>query len=244
MSLERTENILRLEKVNTFYGETHILKDVSMEVARGRLTLVLGRNGMGKTTTVHSIVGFCQVRSGRIRFKSADIEDLPSYERARLGIGLIPQGRRIFTSLTCEENLNIAFKGTDLRNSLEEVFAMFPVLKKRFKLKAGVLSGGEQQMLGIARMLLGKPELCLMDEPFEGLAPLIIAEISATINELKRKGFSILLVHPNISVSFEDIDYVYLFHKGEIVHHSSSQAFLGNKSVIERYLGIAEKSLR
>ncbi len=232
--------ILELVDVHTYYGESHILNGISLQVEEGSVVTLLGRNGMGKTTTIHSIAGFAAPRSGAIYFKGQDISHLAPYQICRLGLALVPQGRRIFPSLSVKENLMIAARGTTEAGawSLEKLYSTFPILKERANSKGNLLSGGEQQMLAIARALMTNPDLLLMDEPSEGLAPLIIRDTADIISQLKRDGNSILLVEQNVSLALKVSDYVYIISNGEIVHQCSSTELSNDAEMQGRYLAV------
>jgi branched-chain amino acid transport system ATP-binding protein len=233
--------MLRIDNIHTYYGESYILQGVSLEVKKGTVVALLGRNGMGKTTTMRSITGFTPPRRGKIIFEGQDITELPSYCISRLGIGLVPQGRGIFPSLSLKENLTISARNTKKRGdwNLDRVYSLFPILKIRSNQPAALLSGGEQQMLCIARALMTNPELLLMDEPSEGLAPIIVREIGRVIYGLKQSGFSILLIEQNISLALALADYVYIISKGVIVYESNPQELKSNEEIKSKYLGIA-----
>jgi len=195
---------------------------------------------MGKSTTIRSIIGLTPPRRGRISFNGEEINRLQAYEIAQRGIALVPQGRQIFPSLTTRENLIIAGPGSreQTLRLLEEAYARFPILKERANCKATLMSGGEQQMLAISRALMGKPQLVLMDEPSEGLAPLIVREIMQIIAELKERGFSILLVEQNLPMALEVTDYVYVIDRGLIVYDSTPEKLEANTKVKDTYLGV------
>jgi branched-chain amino acid transport system ATP-binding protein len=229
--------MLELVDVHTYYGESHILQGVSLKVGQASVAALLGPNGMGKTTTVRSIIGFTPPRSGIIRFKGKEIEHLPSYKICQMGLALVPQGRRIFPSLSVEENLVIGARGTGW--TLEKAYTIFPRLKERSRHKGNLLSGGEQQMLCIARALLTNPDFLLMDEPSEGLAPLIVQEIGNIIAQLKKDGLSILLVEQNLPLALSVSDYTYILSKGVIVHESTAEELSRNEEVKIRYLGVS-----
>ena len=233
--------MLELCDIDTYYGNRHILHGVSIEVKAGTVVALLGRNGMGKTTTMRTIIGFTPPRSGSIHFNGKDIAGMPPEKIARAGIGLVPQGRMIFPSLSVAENLIIAARGatTDDAWTLDKIYEQFPILKKRAKYKSNLLSGGEQQMLVIARALMTNPKLILMDEPSEGLAPIIVAEIGKIIRQLKQSNYSILLVEQNISQALELADYTYIMSKGSIVYESIPGALRDNDVIKNKYLGIA-----
>jgi len=232
--------MLELADVHTYYAENHILHGISMEVKANSVVALLGRNGMGKTTIVRSIIGFTPPRSGVIRFKEKDISSLPSYQICQMGLGLVPQGRAIFPSLSVEENLIIGARSGKRGStwSLERAYSFFPILKKRAKNKGNLLSGGEQQMLCIARAMLTNPDFLLMDEASEGLAPLIVREIGEFILQLKREELSVLLVEQNLPMALRVSDYVYLVNKGEIVYHSTPEELKKNKEIQNRYLSV------
>lgn len=219
--------MLNITKINTYYGHTHILYDILMKVSPCGVTAVLGRNGMGKTTLLHSIMGFIPTSDGLIQFMDKNITNLKPYNIARLGISLVPQGRRIFSSLSVKENLLFAErKGMESGHwDLEKIYALFPVLKAREKRKGKLLSGGEQQMLSIARALMTNPKLILMDEPSEGLAPLIVQEIKSVIMDCKRDGMSILLVEQNIPFAISVADHIFVIHNGRIAYDSNTAEF-------------------
>lgn len=232
--------MLKLIDVHTYYGESYVLRGVSLEVKKGSVAALLGRNGMGKTTTIRSIIGFTPPRRGEIRFKGENITGIQPYQIAQMGIGLIPQGRRIFPSLSVEENLTMAARGGRKTGTwtLDRIYSLFPILKTRAKYKGNLLSGGEQQMLTIARALMTNPELLLMDEPSEGLAPIIVQEIGQVIGQLKESGFAILLVEQNLPLALRLADYVYILSKGAIVHQSTAKELRKKEEVQAKYLGV------
>ena len=195
---------------------------------------------MGKTTTIRSIIGFTPPRRGEIRFRGVNIVGIPSNRIAQMGIGLVPQGRRIFPSLSVAENLTMAARSGKYDSwTLEKVYSLFPVLKERAKSKGNLLSGGEQQMLTIARALMTNPELILMDEPSEGLAPIIVEEIGRIMGELRERGISILLVEQHLSLALEVAGYVYIISGGKIVHQSTSANLKNDEDMKAKYLGVA-----
>jgi branched-chain amino acid transport system ATP-binding protein len=233
--------ILQVEEIHTYYGESYVLQGISLQVRRGHAVAVLGRNGMGKTTLIRSIIGFTPPRRGRILFKGVEITRLPSHEIARLGIGLVPQGRRIFPSLTVLENLTIGARsraGNGQGWNLERVFNLFPRLQERAGHRGNKLSGGEQQMLAIARALMTNPEFLLMDEPSEGLAPLLVLELGNVIAQLKQQGLSILLVEQNLPLALRLADYVYVLSKGKVVFEGLPEALEASEEVKHNYLGV------
>jgi branched-chain amino acid transport system ATP-binding protein len=232
--------ILELVDVHTYYGKSYVLQGVSL-ATRGAVVALLGRNGMGKTTTIRSIMGLTPPARGMVRFKGRDITGLPIYAIAQLGIGLVPQGRRIFPSLSVRENLTMSARvgPGPAPWTLDRVFSLFPILGERAHLKGTSLSGGEQQMLAIGRALMTNPELLLMDEPSEGLAPRIVQDTGRIINELKAIGLVIVLIEQNLSLALAVADYVFVIENGIIVHESTVDEFRQNHEVRARYLGIA-----
>lgn len=232
--------MLELVDLHTYYGDSYVLQGLSLSVGEGSVVALLGRNGMGKTTTIRSIIGFNPPRRGTIHFRERDITRVKSHKIAQLGIGLVPQGRQIFPSLSVQENLTVSARrsGKSSPWDLGGVYSLFPVLKKRAKNKGNQLSGGEQQMLAIGRALMTNPDLLLMDEPSEGLAPVIVKELTQIIARLKDRGFSILLVEQNLSMALELADYVYVIDRGQIVYESLPEAFRSNVDVQAKYLGV------
>ena len=246
--------MLAVDGVHTYYGDSHILHGVSLEVRAGEAVAVLGRNGVGKTTLIRSVVGFTPPRHGTIRYDGRDIQHLPPYRIARAGVALVPQGRRIFAPLSVLENLRIgehrdrshAGSGTGhprlaphSYSSLQTIHEMFPRLRERSGQNAGTLSGGEQQMLAIGRALMTDPKLIVLDEPSEGLAPLIVGEIGRVLLQLKAAGLSILLVEQNVQLALRVADRVYVMSKGQIVYHGASSALDADEDIKRRFLGIA-----
>jgi branched-chain amino acid transport system ATP-binding protein len=234
--------VLELRDVHAYYGESHVLHGVSLSVGEGEAVGLLGRNGAGKTTTIGSIVGFVPPRAGSIRFRGTELVGQLPHAIARLGVGLVPQGRRIFRSLTVHENLKIAVRdgrrGTARGWTLEQAYAHFPRLKERAVSYGDQLSGGEQQMLAIARAMLTRPELLLLDEPSEGLAPLVVEEISRIAVELKGEGMPILLVEQHLPLALAVADRVFVMNKGAIVFEGTPHALLADTSLHQRYLGV------
>ena len=229
---------LEVEGVHTYYGDSHVLQGVSLRVEPGEVLAILGRNGMGKTTLIRTIVGFTPPRAGRVRYKDTELTRLPSFRMVELGMALVPQGRRVFPSLSVRENLDVARRGGG-RWSLEQVYALFPRLRDRAGNRANKLSGGEQQMLAIGRALMSNPDLLLMDEPTEGLAPLLVREVARVIAELKRNGLSILLVEQNLALALSVADRVHVLSRGQIVHTGTPAELMTNDDVKTRYLGVA-----
>jgi branched-chain amino acid transport system ATP-binding protein len=231
--------MLEVEDIHTYYGDSYVLQGVSLRVDQGQVVALLGRNGVGKTTLIRSIIGFTPPRRGAIRFKGTEITRLPSYQIARMGIGLIPQGRRIFPSLDVREHLEVVARPRDGSGwSMKAVLTLFPRLRERLRNRGNTLSGGEQQMLATGRALVCNPDLLLMDEPSEGLAPLLVQELGRVIRELKANRISILLVEQNLAFALGLADYVYILSKGKIVHASSPEELLRDDAAKSRYLGV------
>jgi branched-chain amino acid transport system ATP-binding protein len=237
---------LLVDDVHTFYGDSYVLQGVSLSMAKGTVVAVLGRNGVGKTTLVRTVIAFTPARRGRVLFAGQDVTRLPAYRIAQAGIALVPQGRRVFTSLTVRENLEIAngrsAPGRDsLDWTLDAVLQLFPRLRERLSNRGGTLSGGEQQMLAIGRALIANPQLLLMDEPTEGLSPYVVEEIKQLILCLKQSGLSILLVEQNVELAVGVADLVYVMDKGRIVCSATPTELMANEPLTETYLGIAAK---
>jgi branched-chain amino acid transport system ATP-binding protein len=231
--------LLELENINTFYGDTHILWDLSLRVREGTTVAILGRNGMGKTTTIRSIVGLPAPASGVVRFKGEQINGLQPFQIARKGIGLCPQGRVVFPSLSVKENLLVAARGNEGEGAwdLDMVYELFPLLKQRQGLHANLLSGGEQQMLAVARALMLNPDLLLMDEPSEGLAPLVIRQIGHIICQLKGK-LTVLLAEQNLNLALTVADDIYIVSKGSVVWEGKPEDLRDNEEVKQKWLGV------
>ena len=229
--------MLDVEAIHTYYGDSHVLHGVSLRVAPGEAVALLGRNGAGKTTAIRSIVGFTPPRAGRVVFEGRAIERWPSYRIARSGLALVPQGRRIFAPLSVRENLLLGARPEGW--TLERVFALFPRLREREQQSGGTLSGGEQQMLAIGRALLTNSRLILLDEPSEGLAPLIVREIGRILLALKAERQSLLLVEQNYHLALRVADRVYVMNKGQIVYEGTPSGLEADEEVKRRYLGVA-----
>ena len=231
--------MLDLENVNAYYGDSHILHGVSLAVNEGEVVCLLGRNGAGKTTTILTIMGYLKPRPGRILYRGRDIAALPPYAVARLGFGFVPQERGIFPSLTVRENLTVFARGrAGGRWTLERILELFPSLRARERNLGFQLSGGEQQMLSIARALMLNPSLLLLDEPSEGLAPLIVQDIVEVLKNLKREGLAILLVEQNLRTALAVADRHHVMNKGEICFTGSSGELEGNEFVLRNYLSV------
>ena len=232
--------ILTVEEIYTAYGLSQVLFGVSLEVAAGECVCLLGRNGVGKTTTMRSIMGLTAPRQGRVVWKGRDIAGREPYEVADLGIGFVPEDRRIFADLSVWENLDVAARtrGDASQWTLERVFGLFPKLRELVDRQGGFLSGGEQQMLTIARTLMGNPELLLLDEPSEGLAPLVVDHLKDQIARLKQDGLTILLAEQNVDFCLELADRVYVLEKGRIRYQGTARAFREDESVRAQYLAL------
>jgi len=226
---------LALDAVDALYGDSHVLHSVSFSLQEGRVLALLGRNGAGKTTCMNAVIGFLPPRQGEIRLFGERIGRLSPETIARKGVGLVPQGRRVFPTLTVKENLLVAARG---KNQFDHIFELFPRLKERTEQHAGSLSGGEQQMLAIARALMGNPRVLLMDEPSEGLAPLIVAEVGRIIARLKAEGQSILLVEQNVKLAFDLADDVAILNTGRVAFAGPAAAARDNESLITQHLGV------
>jgi len=231
--------MLKIIDIHTYYGDSYVLQGISLEVAKETVVALLGRNGVGKTTLIRSIVGFTPARRGQILFKDRDITHVSAYKIVRMQIGLVPQGRRIFPSLTVKENLVIAARGSGIQTwDFGKIYTLFPRLEERRSQRANTLSGGEQQMLAIARALISNPLFLLMDEPTEGLAPVLVREVGDVILRLKEEGLSIFLVEQNLSFARKFADYTHVMSKGKIVYSSTPADLWENREVKERYLGV------
>jgi branched-chain amino acid transport system ATP-binding protein len=231
--------MLHLENVNAYYGDSHILHGVSLSVGEGEVVCLLGRNGAGKTTTILTVMGYLKPRPGRIVFRGRDVGALPPYAVARLGIGFVPQERGIFPSLTVRENLTVFARTVGSSPwTLERIFAMFPNLHARAGNLGFQLSGGEQQMLSIARALMLNPSLLLLDEPSEGLAPMIVRNIVEALVALKSEGLAILLVEQNLRTALAVGDRHHVINKGQICFSGSSAELENNDFVLRSYLSV------
>jgi branched-chain amino acid transport system ATP-binding protein len=231
--------ILEVQDIHTYYGDAYVLQGLSLALEQGQILGLLGRNGVGKTTLVNSIVGFTPPRRGKILFKGSDITDVSSFETVRSGMGLVPQGRRVFPTLTVEENLLVAERHAERHGwRIERVYSLFPRLRERRNQRARTLSGGEQQMLAIGRGLMTNPDCLIMDEPSEGLAPIIIQGVWEAVEKLKAEGLSILLVEQNAMLALKLVDYVHVMSKGQVVYSAKPEELRANEEVKSSYLGI------
>jgi branched-chain amino acid transport system ATP-binding protein len=231
--------ILEVHDIHTYYGDAYVLQGLSLRLEQGQILGLLGRNGVGKTTLVNSIVGFIPPRRGKIVFKGTDITGISSFATVRSGMGLVPQSRRVFPTLSVEENLVVAGRSPDRHGwNLQRVYALFPRLQERRYQRAKTLSGGEQQILAIGRGLMTNPDCLIMDEPSEGLAPLIIQGVWEAIGKLKGEGLSILLVEQNASLALKLVDFVHVMSRGQVVYSGRPEELSANDGIKSRFLGI------
>ena len=235
--------MLQINNINFSYGEAQVLKNVSLQVKEGSITTLMGSNGAGKTTLMKLISGLLKPISGSIQFKDQDLTKLEPYEICKLGLLHVPEGRKIFPNMTVKENLEVGAvnsKRKEKTESMNEIFEIYPILRKRKSQKAGTLSGGEQQQLAIARSLMGKPELLLLDEPTLGLSPLLAGEVLETINHLARtEKITILLVSQEVEDALEITDYGYILNNGEIFAQGTREELLENEEIRNAYLGVS-----
>ena len=228
--------MLEVRDLETAYGRSQVLFKINLSVRAGEVTTLLGRNGMGKTTTVHSILGITPAKSGKILYEGKEIQRLPSYRVAQSGIGLVPEGRQVFPNLTVRENLVATQRGRGW--TLEKVFSQFPQHNERISNYGNQISGGEQQMLAIGRALMTNPRLLILDEATEGLAPLIRTEIYRSIGRLKAQGLSILLIDKDVRTLTRVADHHYVLEKGRVVWSGSSAELAANQDIQHKYLGV------
>jgi branched-chain amino acid transport system ATP-binding protein len=231
-------DLLQVERINSYYGDSHILFDVSLSVRQSEVVALLGRNGAGKSTTLKSLIGAVRPRSGRIVFDGRPIETLAPYAIAGLGMQLVPEERRIFGSLDVEENLVLAGLTAKSRWPLSRIYAMFPALQQRRRSRGTDLSGGEQQMLAIARALIRGPRIVLLDEPFEGLAPIIVRDLLGVCRKLAEGGQTLVVVEQNVVAAMTLADRVYIINNGHIVEELSAAAARSRPEVLHRHLGV------
>jgi branched-chain amino acid transport system ATP-binding protein len=231
---------LQMREVGAGYGDAHVLFDVSLRIEAGECVCLLGRNGVGKTTTMRCVMGLTRPSSGSILWKGRDVTGLPTYRIARLGLGFVPEDRRIFSELTVLENLDVAQRGgrNGIGWTLEKIFGLFPKLRELADRTGGYLSGGEQQMLTIARTLMGNPELLLLDEPSEGLAPLVVGHLHEQILRLKREGLTILLAEQNVEFSLTLADRVYILQKGQVCFEGSAYEVRNSEAIRKDFLAV------
>ena len=237
--------LLEVRDLNTYYGTSHVLQGISLTVAQGELIALLGRNGMGKSTTLKSIIGLVKPKSGSVTFQEKEITGYPPYKVARAGVGYVPEERRIFPNLSVMDNLFLGIKGGKIGNpndpnvwTMDRIFRHFPMLQKRAKQPGRFLSGGEQQMLTIGRSLMGNPGLLLVDEPTEGLSPLLVKEVRDILEEINKAGVSILLVEHNIKVAMSLADRVYLMGKAQIGFAGTTEELKAKPQIREKYLEV------
>lgn len=235
--------LLEVNNLNTHYGPSHVLQGINLQIAEGELVALLGRNGMGKSTTLKSIMGMVKPTSGSVMFDGKEIAGLPPYKVARAGIGYVPEERRIFPGLSVLDNLLLGVKGGKIKNpgnsniwTVERIFKHFPKLAERTNQMGGLLSGGEQQMLSIGRSLMGNPRLLLVDEPSEGLSPIMVQEVRNVLAEINKAGVSVLLVEHNLKVALSLAGRVYLMSKACIGCQATAEEMKTNKEMREKYL--------
>ncbi len=231
--------MLELQDVNAFYGKVHVLQGVTMSVGEGESVAVLGRNGVGKTTTLKTIMGLVATASGRITFDGQDLSKIRPHQIPSCGIGYVPQGRGIFPTLTVRENLFIGAPRNPKKHVEDYVFERFPRLKERLVQSGGTLSGGEQQMLAIARCLMMEPRLIILDEPTEGIMPILVQDIRREIKEVNDNGVSILLIEQNVKTALRLCNHVYIMEKGVIVHDGTAEDVGQQEDVLHRHLGVS-----
>jgi branched-chain amino acid transport system ATP-binding protein len=231
--------MLTLENVHAHYGKSHILQGVNLNVEEGEAVGILGRNGVGKTTTLRSIMGLTSPSSGAVVFDSVRLDQTPTHKISRLGVGYVPQGRLIFPKLSVIDNLCIGLHHKLAEGELDHVLERFPVLKERLKQQGGTLSGGEQQMLAIARCLVMKPKIILFDEPTEGVMPKLVVTLSNEIKDINKAGVSILLVEQNVRTALATCQRIYIMEKGIISYEGTSKELKANPEIIHRYLGVS-----
>ena len=231
-------SLLEVDRINSYYGDSHILFDVSLDVNKNEVVALLGRNGAGKTTTLNTLIGFVRPRSGRVMLDGTPTHNLRPHAIAQLGLQLVPEGRRIFSNLSVEENLVLAGLTATNRWPLERVWEIFPRLRERRRSRGTDLSGGEQQMLAIARALVRQPKVLLLDEPFEGLAPIIVRDLLTTCRALAEAGQTILIVEQNITAAMTLADRAYILNNGHIVDALSAQSLREHPELLHAHLGV------
>ena len=231
-------SLLEVDRINSYYGDSHILFDVSLDVNKNEVVALLGRNGAGKTTTLNTLIGFVRPRSGRVMLDGTPTHNLRPHAIAQLGLQLVPEGRRIFSNLSVEENLVLAGLTATSRWPIERVWEIFPRLRERRRSRGTDLSGGEQQMLAIARALVRQPKVLLLDEPFEGLAPIIVRDLLATCRALAEAGQTILIVEQNITAAMTLADRAYILNNSHIVDALSAQSLREHPELLHAHLGV------
>ena len=230
--------LLSINDIHVYYGKSYILQGVSLEVNEGEIVALLGRNGVGKTTTLRTIMGLTKPTSGKTFLKGIDTTPLPSFKIARLGIGFVPQGRRLFPELSVLENLKAGMRNKSDTAVLDDIFTFFPTLKSRLNQKARTLSGGEQQMLSISRALATKPDILLLDEPTTGLMPALVSKLEEVLKKLNEKGMTILLVEEKIPFALSLADRTYIMDKGRIEYSGKVEELREEEETLSRYLGV------
>ncbi|ELY56394.1 ABC transporter ATP-binding protein [Natronococcus jeotgali] len=235
--------VLELDEINTYYGNSHVLHDVSLELAEGEVVALLGRNGAGKTTTMRSIMGVTPPRDGTVRFDGADLDGLSPDERNELGVNLVPEDRRVFPTLTVQENLTLAHKLADDPRPVEEMYELFPVLDPLRSNQGQNMSGGEQQMLAVARALIQRPKVLLLDEPTEGLAPVIVDDLREMLHDVVSEDVTVLLSEQNVNFAFDLATRGYIIDTGEIVYEGTIEELQQRDDLLERYLAVSPEEI-
>lgn len=234
--------MLEVTQLNAWYGSSHVLQGVSLEVGQGELVCLIGRNGAGKTTTVKSICGLMPKVSGSVKFDGAELLGVPAHRRFAMGLAYVPEERRIVPGLTVRENIRLGLLASPMRRQeaqvIEEIAETFPRLKERLDQQAVTMSGGEQQMLAIARAVAAKPKMVLLDEPSEGIMPVLVDEMFEYFSALKKTGVTILLIEQNVGLALRIADRAYILDQGELVHSGSAQAMLADQAIQERYCAV------
>ena len=233
--------MLKVEKLNAWYGASHVLQDIALEVQKGEIVCLIGRNGAGKTTTLKSIMGLVKT-AGSCRFKGQEILSQPAHVRFAMGLAYVPEERRIVQGLTVRENLRLGLVASPNKKQevrlIEEIAEIFPRLAERLDQEAVTMSGGEQQMLAIARAMIAKPELIMLDEPSEGIMPVLVDEMFELFGKMKREGTTILLVEQNVELALAIADRAYVLDQGEVAHHATAAALLADDEIKERYCSV------
>ncbi len=232
--------LLDVDNVHVYYGKSHILKGVSFKVAKGEIVALLGRNGAGKTTTLKTVMGLLRPKSGTVSLNGGDITPQPAFKRARSGLGYVPQDRHLFPGLTVLENLRVVMKNKGDKMSLEKIYDLFPVLKDRLNRRAANLSGGEQQMVAIARALLTNPQILILDEPTTGLMPLLVSRLQSIVETLNEQGMTILLVEEKVPFALGLAQRIYFLEQGEVKHSGCIHELRQDNETLIRYLGVQD----